>query len=193
MFNFLQQIDGGILIWIQENIRSPLLTFVMIRITRLGDNGLIWILLTILLMIPRKTRKVSLGMAIALVMSLIVTNLMLKNSIARIRPYEVIDGLQILIEPQADWSFPSGHTSASMAAALVMMRMLPRKYGVPAMTLGILIALSRLYIGVHYLSDVLGGAVIGLMCAYISLIIISRFTNFKIPHIHGQNTNSPGI
>lgn len=193
MFNFLQQIDGGILIWIQENIRSPLLTFVMIRITRLGDNGLIWILLTILLMIPRKTRKVSLGMAIALVMSLIVTNLMLKNSIARIRPYEVIDGLQILIEPQADWSFPSGHTSASMAAALVMMRMLPRKYGVPAMTLGILIALSRLYIGVHYLSDVLGGAVIGLMCAYISLIIISRFTNCKIPHIHSQNTNSPGI
>ncbi len=175
MLSFLQQIDDGILIWIQENIRFPWLNPILIFVTRLGDGGFIWILLTLGMMIPRRTRKTAVCMAAALGLSLIITNLLLKNSVARVRPYEVIEGLRILIEPQTDWSFPSGHTSASIAAAVVMLRRLPGKYGVPAVTLGVLIAFSRLYVGVHYPSDVLGGAVIGLICAHMALLIVNRF------------------
>lgn len=165
MLSFLQQLDGGILLWIQENLRSPLLTGILTFITRLGDGGFIWILLTILLLIPKKTRKAAFSMAAALIWSLIITNLLLKNSVARVRPYEVVEGLRILIDPPQDWSFPSGHTSASLAAAVVMLRMLPRKIGIPGIILAALISLSRLYVGVHYPTDVLGGAVIGVICA----------------------------
>lgn len=174
MLGFLQQLDGNILLWIQENLRSPLLTPVMTFITRLGDGGFIWILFTVLLLIPQKTRRAALSMAVALIMSLLMTNLLLKNSVARVRPYEVVDGLRILVDPPSDWSFPSGHTSASIAAALVMLRMLPGKYGIPAIILGVLISLSRLYVGVHYPTDVLGGAIIGVLCAMIGMIIVKK-------------------
>ena len=163
MLSFLQQLDGGILLWIQENLRSPLPTALFTFITRLGDGGFIWILLTLLLLIPKKTRKTAWSMAAALICSFIITNLLLKNSVARVRPYEVVEGLRILIEPPQDWSFPSGHTSASLAAGVVMLRMLPRKIGIPGFILAVLISFSRLYVGVHYPTDVLAGAIIGFL------------------------------
>lgn len=179
MLSFLQWLDGNILLWIQENLRTPSLTPIVTFITRLGNGGFIWIVLTLLLLIPKKTRRTALSMAMALIMSLLITNLLLKNSVARVRPYEVIEGLQILVEPPADWSFPSGHTSASLAAALVMLQMLPKKYGIPAIILGVLISLSRLYVGVHYPTDVLGGAIIGALCAFTGMVVVKKLTSLK--------------
>ena len=191
MLSFLQQLDGGILLWIQENLRSPLLTGIFTFITRLGDGGFIWILLTLLLLVPKKTRKVALSMAAALICSLVITNLLLKNSVARVRPYEVVEGLRILIAPPQDWSFPSGHTSASLAAGVVMLRMLPRQIGVPGFILAILISLSRLYVGVHYPTDVLGGAAIGVACALLGEMCIKwageKIRQRKKGDGHGQS------
>lgn len=101
----------------------------------------------------------------ALIGSLLVNNLVLKNAVARIRPYEVITNLHILIEKQKDLSFPSGHTGSSFAAAVILYKELPKKIGVPALVFALFIAISRLYVGVHYPSDVIAGAVTGTLIA----------------------------
>ena len=104
---------------------------------------------------------------LALLGSLCVTNFLLKNYVARVRPYEVVQGLQCLIPAQKDWSFPSGHASASFASAVVIYKSCHRGIGVPALILAFAISLSRLYVGVHYPSDVIVGMIIGTLIALI--------------------------
>ena len=133
-------------------------------ITHLGDAGWFWIMLGIVLLIPKKTRKAGIAALAALAIGALITNVALKNIIARIRPYEVVEGLKLLIEPQSDFSFPSGHTCASIGAAL----------GIPLVMLAVLISLSRLYVGVHYPTDVLGGAVVGAFAAWGAVRIVKH-------------------
>ena len=125
------------------------------------------IVLSIVLLFPKKTRRAGLLSLLALLGSLCVTNFLLKNYVARVRPYEVVAGLQCLIAAQPDWSFPSGHASASFASAVVIYKSCPRGIGVPALILAFAISLSRLYVGVHYPSDVIVGMVIGTLIALI--------------------------
>ena len=175
--------DHSLLYWIQETLRGPVLTPIMTFITHLGDSGILWILVALALMIPRKTRRVGVTCAISMVIGLIVTNLIIKNWAARIRPYEFFNDLVLLIEKQHDFSFPSGHSTNSFACAWVIFCMVPKKYGVPALILAILIALSRLYVGVHYPTDVLAGVVIGILSAACALQIVRalrrRFPAFR--------------
>lgn len=166
----LQQLntwDGQLLLLIQNHLRSEALTPIVVFITNLGNAGIIWIILSVILLFPRKTRRAGLLSLLALLGSLCVTNLVLKNYVARVRPYEVIQGLQCLIPAQRDWSFPSGHASASFASAVSVYKSSPRWLGVPVMLLAFAISLSRLYVGVHYPSDVLVGMVIGTLIALI--------------------------
>lgn len=121
-----------------------------------------------------KTRKAGIAALAALAIGALITNVALKNIIARIRPYEVVEGLKLLIEPQSDFSFPSGHTCASIGAALAMYPFLERKWGIPLVILAVLISLSRLYVGVHYPTDVLGGAVVGAFAAWGAVRIVKR-------------------
>lgn len=165
MIEILNQWDAQILLWIQENVRNALLTPIMKFITHLGDSGWIWIALTVFCLIIAKTRKTGFLLTFSLLGSLLVNNMILKNLVARTRPYEVVEGLERLIEAQKDLSFPSGHTGSSFAAAVIIFCMCPRKYGIPALVLAILIAVSRLYVGVHYPTDVLAGAVTGTLIA----------------------------
>jgi len=169
-------IDANILLCIQENIRAPLLDPIMTAITHLGDGGIFWIIMTVLLLCIPKTRKAGLVCAVSMIIGLIVTNLILKNLVARIRPYELIDGLTILIKTPHDWSFPSGHTTNAFAAAWVMFSRLPKKYGVPALILAVLIAFSRMYVGVHYPTDVLGGVIVGCSAAWCAGRILKKFS-----------------
>ena len=106
----------------------------------------------------------------------LITNVCLKNLVARPRPYEVVEGLVPLIGKPTDYSFPSGHTCASFACALVLYRILPKKYGVPAVILASLIAFSRLYVGVHYPTDVLGGMFVGIFSSCLVLWIGKKRT-----------------
>lgn len=155
-------IDGNILLFIQEHIRNSICDPIFQGITHLGDAGIFWILLTIVLLFFKKTRKAGIYSACALVGSVIVNNLILKNLINRTRPYEVIEGLKLLGKPATDASFPSGHTGASFASAVAMFKNLPRKYAILLIVLAALIAFSRLYIGIHYPTDILGGLVTGI-------------------------------
>lgn len=167
MFQSLLELDGEILLWIQNVLRSALLTPFMILVTKSGDSGAVWILLSLGLLIPQKTRIVGVMMLLSLGATFVIDNVLLKNLVGRVRPYETVYGLERLVEIQKDFSFPSGHTGSSFAAAVVLLLSIPKKYGIPAMVLAFLIGFSRLYVGVHYPSDVICGAVIGTVIAVI--------------------------
>lgn len=173
---FLLNLDGNILLFIQEHIRQAWMEPFWKFITSLGDSGWFWIVASVVLLIPKRTRLVGVAGLLALALGALITNVALKNLVARIRPYEVVDGLQLLIERQHDFSFPSGHTCASFAAAAVYCKFLPRVWGIGSIVLAVLISFSRLYIGVHYPSDVLVGMLIGIFAAWASVQIIKKIT-----------------
>lgn len=144
-------------------------------ITTLGNSGWFWIALSIGLCIFPQTRKAGILALFSLALCALVTNVCLKNLVARPRPYTQIPGLEILISPPKDWSFPSGHTTASFAAACSYVRGLPEKrFGIPAVILAFLIAFSRLYIGVHYPSDVLAGMLVGITGSWIVFLLYKK-------------------
>ena len=157
-----------------QTIHTPLLDKILAFITSLGNAGIIWIVLAVVLLILPKTRKAGIIVAAALLMDLILCNLILKNLVARVRPYDVNTAIAILIKKPLDFSFPSGHTAASFAAmtALFLARM--KKAWIAALILAVLIALSRLYFYVHYPTDVLGGAVVGILSGIIGYAIVEK-------------------
>lgn len=159
----VQNLDGGILLQIQQHLRTDLLTPFMKGVTFLGNGGWFWILCAVVLLAIPRTRKTGYAAVLSLIFGVIVTNLLLKNIVARPRPFAEIEALIPLIAKPTDFSFPSGHTTASFAVALVMLRMLPKKIGIPAVVLAALVAFSRLYLGVHYPTDVLVGFVVALV------------------------------
>lgn len=161
MIEKLAELDGSILLWIQEHIRNGFLDPAAKFVTYLGNGGWLWIALCVVFLIMPKTRLLGFFCSVSLAAEYIFANIFLKNLIARTRPYEAVEGLTRIIGAQSDYSFPSGHSGASFAVAVVMFREMPRKFGVPALVLASLISLSRLYVGVHYPSDVLGGMIIG--------------------------------
>ena len=158
--------DMAILDLIQSNIRTGFMDAIMAFITQLGDAGLIWIILSIGLIIPKKTRKIGFVMIIALILNGIICNIILKPMLARIRPFDVNTAIKLLINKPRDFSFPSGHTSASFTAVSVLF-FRKSKLFVPSLVLAFLISFSRLYLYVHYPSDVLAGLVLGILCGYI--------------------------
>ena len=173
------QLDGNILLWIQEYIRNDFLTPIFKFITTMGNKGYVWIAIAIVLLFVKKYRKVSFMVAASLLGSLVFNNMIVKNIVARTRPYRMIETLTILIPEPGEYSFPSGHTSSSFAAGVVLYLMLPKKYGVPALILAFLIGISRLYVGVHYPTDVLGGMVMGTLIAVV-VVKISELIEKKM-------------
>ena len=117
----------------------------------------------------KNLRKVGILMGISLILEFILTNLIIKNWVARIRPYEVIDGLTLIVSKAHDFSFPSGHTGSAFALAVVIFMVMERKYGIIALVLATLMGFSRLYVGIHYPSDVLGGIVLGVITSIIAV------------------------
>lgn len=169
MAEFLLGLDGGILLWIQEFIRQDWLSPVVKSFTHLGDNGMLWIVLCLALLLFPKTRRIGLAGALALCFSLFCTNLLLKPLIDRPRPWLMVEGLINLVNEHDPRSFPSGHTSAAFAAATAYFRILSQdkaRWKWVAMALATLMGLSRLYVGVHYPSDVLAGALVGAFCGW---------------------------
>lgn len=167
------EVDGQILLLIQNVIRNPVLTPIFTVITVLGNGAVIWILISLALLLSKKTRKIALICAAAMLVSLLINNLALKNIVGRMRPYDVVEGLVPLIGKPRDYSFPSGHTASSFAAAWVLYKRLPKSFGISALVLAGLIGVSRLYLGVHYPTDVLFGILSGIGCGYIACAVVS--------------------
>ncbi len=171
---FLYQIalsfDLPVLDWIQANLKSGFMDTVMPIITMFGDDGIFWIAIAVILLLFPKTRKVGLGMGIAMAIGLLVCNVTLKPLIARTRPYDLQAELGVTIalltERMHDFSFPSGHTIASFEAATVLLKN-SKKMGIPAMILAVLIAFSRLYLYVHYPTDVIFSVFAGIAFGFL--------------------------
>ena len=190
MFSFLaENFDLPILEWIAKYLWCPFLDAVMPVITLLGDAGIFWIAVAVALLFFPKTRKIGLGMGAALILGLLLCNLTLKPLIARIRPYDYQlqyfgTNVKLLIEAQHDFSFPSGHTIASFEAATVLM-LHNKKAGIAAVILASLIAFSRLYLYVHYPTDVLAAVVLGIGFAFLGKYLVEQ--GFKL--WEKRNTN----
>ena len=165
----LSELDGDILIYIQEHIRNSAFNMFFPKITLLGNAGIFWILLTLVLLAVPKTRKAGICSAIALIFSGILNNLLLKPIVNRTRPYEIVEGLRLIGKKPIDASFPSGHTAASFASATALSRYIPKKYSVALFVLALFIAFSRLYIGVHYPTDVLFGLADGIVLGLLAI------------------------
>ena len=179
MFSFLaENFDLPILRWIAENIWCGFLDVVMPIVTLLGDAGIFWIVIAVVLLFFKKTRRVGLGMGAALILGLLVCNVTLKPLCGRIRPYDYElahfgTTIKLLIEAQHDFSFPSGHTIASFEAATVLW-IHNKKVGVPALVLASLIAFSRLYLYVHYPTDVIASVILGIAFAYLGNWLVGK-------------------
>lgn len=174
--DFIQNWDISVLLYLQEHLRNDILTFFWCAVTFLGDGGWFWIVSALILLIPKNTRKTGLCALLALAINAVITNLLLKNLVARTRPYDVEEALILLVKKPRDFSFPSGHTSASFSCAIVYLKLLPKKYGIPAVILAALIAFSRLYVAVHYPTDVLAGIVVGIVSSMTALYLMKAFS-----------------
>lgn len=177
MIDVFVNLDENILLWIQNNLRNDTLTSFFKLITSLGDGGFIWVIFTIILLLCNKTKKIGIMSAITLILASIMNNLILKEIFERTRPYEVVEGLNSVIGNMNSFSFPSGHTASSFAMATVLYRQLPFKFGILAIVLAILIGFSRMYLGVHYPSDVCVGILIGIVSGYITVNFYNKFSN----------------
>lgn len=167
-------IDASILIWIQDNLRSEFMTPIWQVISKLGNVGFIWIVIAIILLFKKDTRQLGIMSIVALALSGIICSGILKNVVARPRPYEEIEGLVSVGGRPWDYSFPSGHTSAAFAIATIYMIKKRKYYGVIMTIFAFLIAFSRLYLGVHYFTDVFAGIIIGCLIGIIVVYIFDK-------------------
>ncbi len=152
---------------LHDALQCGFFDWLMPIVTSLGNAGIFWILLAVVLLCFKKTRKVGITMGIALAFGFIVVNLTLKPLVARVRPYVFDSTITLLISPETDFSFPSGHTLASFEGA-VSIFLYNKKFGIAAILLASLIAFSRLYLMVHYPMDVLAGILLGSAIAIVA-------------------------
>ncbi len=168
--------DWKILEEIQNIFKSDFMDWLMPRISMLGDEGLIWILFGLILIISKEYRKQGLLVWIGLLLGLFFGNLIVKNVIARPRPYTLNPNIQLLIPELSDYSFPSGHTLSSTIAATII-TLINKKFGWVVIPLALFIAFSRLYLQVHYPTDIIGGIVMGLIIGSLTYLVGIKIIN----------------
>lgn len=178
--NLLNQLaiyfDLPMLDWIQETMGSKFLDAVMPIVTLLGEAGIFWIAVSVVLMLIPSQRKAGFSAGLALMLGLLVCNMLLKPMVARIRPYDFQlqyfgREIALLIESQHDFSFPSGHTIAGFEACVALM-LHNKKLGIPASILAVLVAFSRMYLYVHYPTDVFASVILGFILAWVATWIV---------------------
>ena len=161
----IQRFDEQALVWIAEHMRSGLLDPFMKVYTQLGNTGMLFIVLGLVLLLFRSTRKAGFSALCAMLIGLVVVNFTIKPLAARERPWLVIENFVNLVPEKDPNSFPSGHTNAAFAFALAVSLSAPRRWmAVTAVCMAVVMGLSRLYVGVHFPSDVLVGALVGSLC-----------------------------
>lgn len=160
MPNSIQTLDENILFYIQLHLKSPALDKLMVLFTELGNGGLIWIGIAIALLLWKRSQKCGVCLTFALTLSNLFGDSLLKPFFHRIRPCNQFSDVVLLIHAPHSYSFPSGHTMVGFACATVIIYY-HRKLGIAAFLLATMIAFSRMYLFVHYPTDILGGILLG--------------------------------
>ena len=156
----MEGLELAILNWIQAHLRCGFLDVVLPAVSWTANHGELWIILAAVLLLIRNQRKYGASVACSLVLDLVSCNLLLKPLIGRIRPFAVNTAVELLVKAPLDASFPSGHTAASFAAVFAL-KTAGSPLWKPALAAAVVIAFSRLYLYVHWPSDVLAGALLG--------------------------------
>ena len=156
-----------------QAMHTDWLTPVMVVVSTLGNAGLIWILTGLVLVIPKKTRQCGITMLIAMAFSFLLGNIIIKNLIARDRPFVLDETVELLIKKPGEFSFPSGHTLNGFTAATVIFLHF-KKSGIGALLFAGLIAFSRMYLFVHFPTDILGGMILGIMDALLVTFVVRK-------------------
>lgn len=159
--------EAAVLLWIQNVLRGPVMDAFFVVYTMLGNMGLCWLALSVVMLCFRKTRKAGMAGLLALLIGFLCTNVILKPLVSRVRPWLVVEGLTALVAEHDPHSFPSGHTCAAFAAALAWRPYVPGRWGDVALACAGLMGFSRLYVGVHFPTDVLCGALVGVLSAWV--------------------------
>ena len=167
------QIDGAILLFIQNNLRHPAMTQFFKAVS---DYGVIVMAVYFVLMLLWEKRKIFPVASACIVSGLLgdFTKDYLKHLVKRPRPFLDLPALEPLIKRPKGYSFPSGHTTLAFAVAFIACRILPKRYSIPALLIAVLVAFSRLYLGVHYPTDTLGGICVGYLVALITEFLYKR-------------------
>lgn len=176
MIDWVTKIDFAILDFIQDYLKCGFLDWLMPRISALGNSGLIWILIAVAFLFTKNYRKQGVVLAVGLIVGFLIGNVTLKPLIARMRPSWINTGIELLIKNPMDYSFPSGHTLSSFIAA-ILITLNNKKLGFLVLPLAALIAFSRMYLYVHYPSDILGAII---LATIISLAVHKIFYRKKL-------------
>lgn len=174
--NFLstvESIDFAILDFIQNTFRCVFLDYVMAFFSYIGEAGGVWIIASVIMMCFRRTRATGVMVLCAMLAGFLIGEIGLKNLIGRPRPFVVNPSVELFIAPPDSYSFPSGHSCSSFAAATVIF-LRDKRLGVPALAVAFLIAFSRLYNYVHFPSDVLCGIILGIVCAAVTFAVFKK-------------------
>lgn len=165
------KIDDYVLFAIKKHIQNRYLDVIMLRITRLGDLGAVWVMIAMVLLLDKPYRMIGIIVLITLVISTIIGEGILKHLVRRIRPCNEGKKIKLLVAKPPSYSFPSGHTLSSFAVAKVL-SVYFTQYGLIFIGIALMIALSRIYLYVHYPTDVIAGIILGILCANFVLIVL---------------------
>lgn len=172
----VQELEFALLDLIQTYLKTDWLDTLVPAFTHLCDHGELWIALAVVLLLFRRTRPFGAAVALALVFDLVTCNWIMKPLFHRVRPYDVNTAVQLLVPRLGDFSFPSGHTACSFAAAGAL-RHSGSRWWWAALVVAVLMGLSRLYLYVHWPSDVLAGAIVGWLCGMAAAYLVKRKTS----------------
>ena len=168
--------EADILFWIQDHLSCGFLDAIMPTVSLLCTADIIWFLFALTLMNKRETRRSGIVLLIALIISIVITNILLKPLIGRVRPYEFYD-VTLLIPASSEYSFPSGHTTGvTVMAGFVYIYF--RKWLWPTIIFALTVMFSRMYLFMHYPTDLLGGFVVGLISVALSYVMVEAFSGY---------------
>lgn len=180
MWNWFFTLDGAVLLWIQEHLRCAALNCAVGFYTTLGNAGLLFLVAAAVLLCFKRTRRAGVAALLAMAVGFICTNLVLKHLLSRPRPWLEVAGLTALVAEDDPNSFPSGHSTAAFAFASALWQTAPDRWmRWAALAAAVLMALSRLYVGVHYPSDVLAGVFVGLLAGWLACLLARRLCRGK--------------
>ncbi|MBO5163473.1 MAG: phosphatase PAP2 family protein [Ruminococcus sp.] len=170
----MQEFELEILDFIRGHMRNGFLDTVMPVVTMCGDLGIFWVAVALVISAKAKYRRCSITMLIGLIAGVLIGNLIVKNAVRRDRPCWIIEIQNMLIENPQDFSFPSGHTLSSFCAASILFYY-DKRLGVPAFGVAVLIAFSRMYLYVHFPTDIIGGALLGILIACLTVKVTNKY------------------
>lgn len=173
--NIISSIDNYVVYFFQS-LQNPIMDKILAVITTLGELGIIWIIISLILIFTKKYRKAGITALVAIIIGGLFSEVILKNLIKRPRPFLVLENINMAIKHPKTYSFPSGHTTSSIAAMLGIYKNVDCKYiKISVVVIALLMIISRLYFGVHYITDILGGLVLGVISYFLAVKAIQKW------------------